>query len=168
MFSTGNSWQTARTQLGTLRLRANRKQPKTKSEPWAAWKNKHPKKLFLELWARRRVIWKNLEVRETNHWPGDLLESLGEENMRVFHCGTVPFRLEYFSQIKRYLSLFWLPKLGTKPHPLFTQIGALRGWQPSGGRAPKCSMWGLGKTQGTGFQKTQQLSITRRFFFCCC
>lgn len=110
VFSTGNSWQTAHAKLGTFQLRANGKHPKTKSEPWAAWKNKHPKKLFLELHTRKSVIWKNLEVRETKALTTGPSWLSGGKNMRVFHCGLVSFRLKHFWQIKGYLNLFWLPE----------------------------------------------------------
>lgn len=73
-------------------------------------KTNTPKSYFLNctpgrVWSGR--IWK---WEKQKHWPQDLLDSLGGKNMRVFHCGLVPFRLKHFWQIKGYLNLFWLPK----------------------------------------------------------
>lgn len=61
-----------------------------------------PQKVFLELHTRKSVIWKDLQSGEKQERRPS--SNLWGESTCVFHGGTVPFKLQYFSQIQGHLS----------------------------------------------------------------
>ena len=105
-----------------------------------------PSKLFLDLHTRKSMIRKNLEGRRNKSIEHllELLWGVGKQ-MRVFHLGTVPFRLPNISQRQRGILSGLAPHvlcLVAQSHPTICS--------PMDGSLPESSVDGNSPGKNTG------------------